>query len=84
MNQISQFIPNQIKKELTGKRFFKDRLMKVLERTFWQVNGVVKDWTEEMLQDALRYCEPYQSVKARNFYFNKYLSDTKLICYTEK
>ncbi len=65
-------------KQLTGKRFYKDRLMKTLERTFWEVNGVVKDWTEDMLRDALSFCEHYSNVKLRNVKFNEYVKDTKL------
>lgn len=75
MKEINQF-KLTLKKPLTGKRFYIDRLMKVLGRSFWGVNGVVKDWTEDMLKDALRYCEGYTTPQARNWHFNKYRDDT--------
>lgn len=79
-NKEGKFIKPILKtnKPLTGKRFYIKRLMETLERTFWQVNGVVKDWTEDMLADSLHYCETYSNVKLRNVKFNEYLKDTKV------
>ncbi len=79
LNKDNKFIEPklEVKKPLTGKAFYKKRLMEVLGRTFWQVNGVSVYWTEEMLADSLRFCESYQSIKARNYFFNQYAADTR-------
>lgn len=68
----------KLHRPLTGRRFYIDRLMTVLGRTFWQVNGVANNWSEDMFQDALRYCEGYSNIKLRNVKFNEYVNDTKI------
>ena len=77
-NQFELVTPSlKLTKPLEGKRLLIDRLMKCLGRSFWQVNGVVKDWSTEMLTDSLSHCEQYNSIKAKNWHFNQYVSDTK-------
>lgn len=76
--KITLILPTHLStsKKLEGKRFYKDRLMKVLGRTFWQVNGITKDWSENMLADCLHHCEPFSNIKLRNVKFKEYAYDT--------
>ena len=67
----------RLTKPLEGKRLLIKRLMTSLARNYWQVFSIVRDWDESMLADSLRFCEGYNSVKARNHFFNVYVSDTK-------
>lgn len=66
-----------LRKEVNPKTFYVHRLMEVLGRGFWGVKGVTKDWTEDMLSDGLKHCEPFSNIKLRNIKFNEYLADTK-------
>lgn len=79
LNKDNKIVPIELKvsKPLEGRKFYISRLMKVLGRTYWQVNGVAQLWTEDMLSDALKYCEPYLNIKLRNKKFNEYKEDTK-------
>lgn len=69
----------KVKKERKdeAKLILRERLAEVLGRNKRGIVFVTMLWSEEMLKDSLRACENYSDIKARNYFFNQYVAETK-------